>query len=159
MKGTTKKNFGKSGRSGAVLTLAGLFIMTMALVFGFAACETEEEAKATKFEGTWTQTYYSDASASVCVFEKDVVKFYILGSDYLDGDVANYRGTFEFTDTTLTLNFTEGKWGADEYYDLISTVVMTFTYVLEGDTVTLTATGSTSSLYAGTYVRRIPNAD
>ncbi|GAB6391865.1 MAG: hypothetical protein MdMp014T_1238 [Treponematales bacterium] len=39
MKGTTKKNFGKSGRSGAVLTLAGLFIMAMALVFGFAACD------------------------------------------------------------------------------------------------------------------------
>jgi hypothetical protein len=41
MKGTTKKNFGKSGRSGAVLTLACLFIMTIALVFGFAACDSD----------------------------------------------------------------------------------------------------------------------
>ncbi|GAB6391947.1 MAG: S-layer homology domain-containing protein [Treponematales bacterium] len=40
MNGTTKKNFGKSGRSGAVLTLAGLFIMAMALAF--TACVIEE---------------------------------------------------------------------------------------------------------------------
>ncbi|GAB6390758.1 MAG: hypothetical protein MdMp014T_0131 [Treponematales bacterium] len=159
MKGTTKKNFGKSGRSGAVLTLAGLFIMTMALVFGFAACETEEEAKATKFEGTWTGTsVLGDEYASVCVFEKDVVKYYVFGSDYLDGDVADYRGTFEFTDTTLTFNFTE--YGlVDKYYGMSSTVVQTFTYVLEGDTVTLTATGSTPAAYGGTFERRIPNAD
>ncbi|GAB6392543.1 MAG: hypothetical protein MdMp014T_1916 [Treponematales bacterium] len=34
------RGFGKSGRSGAVLTLAGLFIMAMALVF--AACGAAE---------------------------------------------------------------------------------------------------------------------
>jgi hypothetical protein len=38
MKGTYGKLYGKSGRSGAVLTLAGIFIMALALTIGLAGC-------------------------------------------------------------------------------------------------------------------------
>jgi hypothetical protein len=63
------RGFGKSGRSGGVLTLAGLFIMAMALVFGFAACETDEDEGdpvASEFQGDYTG-YKTGSSTSTAV--------------------------------------------------------------------------------------------
>jgi hypothetical protein len=79
MKGTTKKNFGKSGRSGAVLAFACLFIMAMALVFGFAACDngtTEEDTwsdvtSLEQMDGTWKGSYSQTATMQEYVESND----------------------------------------------------------------------------------------
>jgi hypothetical protein len=53
MNGTNRKNFGKSGRSGAVLAFACLFIMAIALAF--TACEAEKaDSIASEFQGTYS---------------------------------------------------------------------------------------------------------
>jgi hypothetical protein len=59
MNGTNRKIFGKSGRSGAVLTLASIFIMAMALVFGFAARDSDGDDGGSSFDtalvGKWVK--------------------------------------------------------------------------------------------------------
>jgi hypothetical protein len=107
MKGTTKKNFGKSGRSGAVLAFAGLFIMAMALVFGFAACETEtSDPIDSLYQGT-----YIDVSLSVPEAARTGTGDVVVGADSITGHGLNITGVKTSGGEGLTLwGFETGSW-------------------------------------------------
>ncbi|GAB6391841.1 MAG: S (surface)-layer proteins [Treponematales bacterium] len=130
MKGTTKKNFGKSGRSGAVLTLAGLFIMTMALVFGFAGCGDGAGGGDDNGGGYDTANHGFTNIANV----------------YASWDDGSYNGAIELDGTNFK------QWGLGTHYD--ETPYYEGTYTISGSEITLNITkylGSTSSLGAKRY--------
>ncbi|GAB6391300.1 MAG: hypothetical protein MdMp014T_0673 [Treponematales bacterium] len=134
MKGTTKKNFGKSGRSGAVLTLAGLFIMAMALVFGFAGCGDGAGGGDDNGGGTSGGTDTANHG------------FTNIANVYASWSSGSYQGAIEVDGTNFK------KWGLGTHYD--ETPDYEGTYTISGSEITLNITkflGYSSSLGAKRY--------